>query len=100
MKTPGTKQEFYELIQSMELRERFCFKLQDQTDGNYCLEIYAGNYPGARIGDDDITVIFQTVDAAGKFSKGVNNKQSVIRRRISLSNPLFLLAWELIAKSS
>ena len=99
MKTPETKADFFKLIQSMELRERFCFPLINQDENQHFLEVYAGHYPGAKLGEDDITILFQSVDILGKFDKTIHKKQSSIRRRLNESDSLFDHVWGLISEN-
>jgi hypothetical protein len=84
MKKPNTKAELLEMINGMEHRERFCFKLAQPSQSSEMLEVYtADRLEGVKMGEDACNVLFQTVNVCGKFNKEYNVKRAMLRKKLN-----------------
>jgi len=66
MKKPNTVEELLDLINSMEHRERFVFRLANGNTEKHSLEIYVTNLSNKSMLGDQRNVSFQYVDICGK----------------------------------
>jgi hypothetical protein len=84
MNKPASIQEFRELLESMEHRERFVFALDENMQGysgSMCcnLEVYSTDLH-KRLGDRTQNINWCTVCISGKFDKKWNMKTSQLYR--------------------